>query len=106
MTHVLLMRRLSILYFGGCSRYFFHELDHAGDGGVGGGGAAVLLAEGGDGAIEGVDLGLFAGADVNCVRCMRWLGETCLLSRAQPFPSAQAVRPFKAKAVQRLWQNL
>ena len=69
-------------------------------------GDAVLFAKGDDGAVEGVDLGLFAGADVNCVRCRRWLGETGLLSRAQPFPSAQAVSPFKAKAVQRHWQNL
>ena len=42
----------------------FHELDHAGDGGVGGGGDAVLLAEGDDGAVEGFDLGPLARADI------------------------------------------
>ncbi len=42
----------------------FHELDHAGDGGVGGGQDAVLLAEGDDGAVEGLDLGALARADI------------------------------------------
>ena len=44
--------------------FAFHELDHAGEGGVGGGGDAVLLAELDDGTVEGVDLGAFASADV------------------------------------------